>query len=164
MVIVLMGVSGAGKTTVGRLLAATLGWPFYDADDFHSPANVALMRSGTPLTDADRAPWLATLRELIAGCLRDGASAVLAASALKASYRDAMTPEGAGPDAVRFVYLEGDQALLRQRLAARAGHFMPVSLLASQFAALQEPRDAVTVDVAADPATIVERIRAALRV
>jgi gluconokinase len=158
MVIILMGVSGAGKTTVGRLLASNLGWEFADADDYHSAMNVEKMRTGIPLTDADRAPWLATLRSLIAGWLTAGKNAVLACSALKRTYREKLqlSPE------VKFVYLKGNPSLLHQRLHARLGHFMTEQMLASQLAALEEPDNAVVVDVDALPAEIAAKIRARL--
>jgi gluconokinase len=158
MVVILMGVMGAGKTTVGRLLAARLGWSFYDADDFHPPANVERMERGQPLDDADRAPWLAALRDLIARLLADGESAVLACSALRERYRRALVPDGAPPGAVRLAYLRGDSALLAERLSHRAGHFAAASLLPSQLESLEEPADAIVVDVAAPPEVIVERI------
>jgi gluconokinase len=158
MVVILMGVMGAGKTTVGRLLAARLGWSFYDADDFHPPANVERMERGQPLDDADRAPWLAALRDLIARLLADGKSAVLACSALRERYRRALVPDDAPPGAVRLAYLRGDSALLAERLSHRAGHFAAASLLPSQLESLEEPADAIVVDVAAPPEVIVERI------
>jgi gluconokinase len=160
MVVVLMGVSGSGKTTIGRLLAHDLGWPFYDADDFHPPANVEKMRRGIALTDADRDPWLAALRELIAGYLRDGHSAIVACSALKRSYRDRLRVD---KDRVRLVYLKGDFALLRQRLEARQSHFAKANLLASQFETLEEPQDALTVEVGDRPEAVVGLIRRGLR-
>jgi gluconokinase len=158
MVIILMGVSGAGKTTVGQLLASQLGWEFADADDYHSATNVEKMRTGIPLTDADRAPWLATLRSLIAGWLTAGKNAVLACSALKRTYREALqvSPE------VKIVYLKGTPSLLHQRLHSRLGHFMTEQMLASQLTALEEPDHAVVVDVGASPAEIVAKIRASL--
>jgi gluconokinase len=156
MIVILMGVSGSGKTTVGRLLARDLGWPFYDADDFHPPANVEKMHRGVPLTDADRAPWLDALHALIERLAGAGHSAVLACSALKQSYRDDLR---AGVPGMRFVYLHGDGALIAQRLAERRGHFMPADLLRSQLGTLEEPTDAITVDVADAP----ERIAAAIR-
>ncbi len=136
MVIVVMGVSGAGKTTVGRALAETLGWPFYDGDDFHPPANIEKMRQGVPLTDADRRPWLETLRALIARHLQEGRPAVVACSALKRSYRDVLRRAGEG---VRFVHLAADYETIRRRLEARRGHFFDPKLLQSQFDDLEAP-------------------------
>jgi gluconokinase len=158
MVIILMGVSGAGKTTVGQLLTSQLGWEFADADDYHSASNIEKMRAGIPLTDADRAPWLATLRALIAGWITAGKNAVLACSALKRTYRENLqvSPE------VKFVYLKGSPFLLQQRLHSRHGHFMTEQMLASQLAALEEPEQAVVVDVDASPAEIVSKIRTRL--
>lgn len=153
-----MGVSGVGKTTVGRLLAERLSCPFLDADDFHPPANVAKMRGGIPLTDADREPWLQALRAEIEGRLERGESAVLACSALKQDYRDRLQVS----DAVRIVYLRGTAALIRDRLQARRGHYFDPALLASQFAALEEPEGLLTVDVTADPEELARRIEAAL--
>ena len=165
VIVVLMGVSGAGKTTVGRLLAAELGWPLYDADDFHPAANIEVMRAGSPLTDADRAAWLDALHGALAELVREGKSAVLACSALKRSYRERLL--GGDADvarATRFVHLKGTPELIRRRLEARAHHFMPAALLPSQFAILEEPVDAVAIDIAASPAMIVRRIRRALRI
>jgi gluconokinase len=160
MVIIIMGVTGAGKSTIGRLLAAKLGWPFFDADDFHPKANVEKMHSGRPLTDADRAPWLAALRVLITDYVRQGRDAIIACSALKAEYRARLRVDA---QRVVFVYLTGDPALIRTRLAARQGHFMPPALLDSQMALLEPPTDGVCVDVTLTPAMIVENIREALR-
>lgn len=145
MVVVIMGVSGAGKTTVGRALAEALGWPFYDGDDFHPTANIEKMRRGIPLTDADREPWLETLQLLIAQHLQTGRSAVVACSALKRSYRD--TLRRAGPD-IRFVHLAANYETIRQRLETRQGHFFDPVLLRSQFDDLQTPdaAEALTVD------------------
>jgi gluconokinase len=158
MVIVLMGVSGAGKTTVGQLLASQLGWDFADADDYHPAANVENMRTGIPLTDADRAPWLKTLRALIAGWIAAGKNAVLACSALKHAYRETLqvAPE------VQIVYLKGNPQLLHQRLHSRHGHFMTEQMLQSQLATLEEPEHALVVNVDRSPAEIVTEIRARL--
>jgi gluconokinase len=142
LVILLMGVSGAGKTTVGQLLAARVGCEFADADDYHSAANVAKMHSGVPLTDADREPWLETLRALITGWIAAKKTAVLACSALKQSYRDRLrvTPE------VQIVYLKVSQRELRHRLRLRQGHFMTEAMLDSQLATLEQPEGAILVD------------------
>ena len=160
-VVVVMGVSGSGKTTIGERLADVLDWPFYDADDFHPEANVEKMQRGEALTDADRMPWLHALRDLIARCLAERTSAVLACSALKASYREILI-EGGG-EAVVFVYLSGTQKLIKARLAARHGHFFDASLLESQFAALEEPEDAIVVEIAGEPEALVADIQEALR-
>jgi len=161
MIVILMGVAGAGKTTVGRLLARDLGWAFHDGDDVHPPSNVEKMRRGLPLTDADRAPWLAAVHRLIEQIAADGASAVVACSALKQSYRNRLV---AGVPDVRFAYLRGDPALLHQRLAERHGHFMPPELLQSQLDTLEIPADAITVDVAVPPEAVVAEIRRKLSV
>jgi gluconokinase len=159
MIIILMGVSGSGKTTVGRLLARDLGWPFYDGDDFHPQANIDKMRQGIPLTDADRDSWLTALRQQITALIANHQSAVLACSALKQAYRDRL--RGDQPE-VRFIYLKGDYALIRRRLRKRRGHFMKADLLTSQFAALEEPQGVPTVDIAQAPEAIVECIKQAL--
>jgi len=160
MVVLLMGVSGSGKTTIGTLLAHDLGWEFFDADDFHPAANVAKMRRGEPLSDADRDGWLDSLCALIDQLLREHRPAVLACSALRGTYRDRLR---AGRTEVAVVYLHGDEALIRARMEKRQGHFMTSALLASQFATLEEPHDAqYVVDIDATPATIVERIRTGL--
>jgi len=148
MVILLMGVSGSGKTTVGRALAERLGVPFLDGDDFHPPENVRKMAAGKPLTDDDRRPWLLELRRRIDRLRSEGRSAVLACSALKAAYRDVLMD---GAPGVRLVYLRGSYELIAGRLARRRGHFMPPGLLRSQFEALEEPDDALVVDVARSP-------------
>jgi gluconokinase len=154
MIVVLMGVSGVGKTTIGRVLAADLGWPFLDADDFHSPANVEKMSRGLPLTDADREPWLESLREAIRVRLARGESAVLACSALKETYRERLRVD----EAVRFVHLKADPELIRRRLAQRREHFFDPHLLTSQLQALEDPADALVVDVADPPEVVAGRI------
>ena len=159
MVIVLMGVSGSGKTAVGERLAAALGGTFAEGDAYHPPANVEKMKSGHPLDDADRQPWLETLAREIGKWLDAGRDVVLACSALKQRYRDILK---SGRPGVRFVYLRGSKSLIQARLASRRGHFMPASLLASQFAALEEPADAITVDIDHPPDEIVADILAAL--
>jgi gluconokinase len=159
MIVVLMGVSGAGKTTVGRALAAKLGWEFLEADELHPQANIAKMASGVPLTDDDRRPWY---ERIVAELRRRGAAGthvVVACSALKQAYRDLLAQGGD----VRFVYLKGDVATLERRLASRKGHFMPASLLASQLATLEEPRDAIVVDIVQSVAAQVAAITRALQ-
>jgi len=158
-IVVVMGVSGSGKSTVGRALAAELGWPFAEGDDFHPPANVARMRAGQPLTDEQRAPWLAA----IAAWTRDQhGGAVVACSALRRSYRDVL--RGGGVD-VRFVMLNVEPAVLAQRMAHRPEHFMPASLLASQLDTLEPlapDEDGITLDAAGRPEQVVADIRARL--
>jgi len=160
MIIILMGVTGAGKTTVGRALAAELGWAFADADDYHSVANVAKMRTGIPLNDADRLPWLQALHDAIATWIAVGNSVVLACSALKASYRKQLV---IGPE-VKLVYLRGSPALIAERVASRPDHYMNPNLLRSQLETLEEPLDAVVIDVDAPVPQIVARIRCALTI
>ena len=159
MVIVLMGVAGSGKTTVGRALAAQLGWPFRDADEFHPPANVDKMSHGVPLTDSDRRPWLAAIRAYIDATLARGDSAVVTCSALKERYRRIIVRD---PAQVKLVHLAGDVAIIAERLQARKGHFMKSEMLSSQFADLEPPRDALTVDIAQPPEVMVAQIRKAL--
>src|SRR5690348_2486099 len=139
MMVIVMGVVGAGKTTVGRLLAEHMGWEFADADDFHSPANVEKIRHGIPLHDDDRRPWLERLRAEIVNWSRQGRNVVLACSALKRSYRQQLK---IGPE-VQFVYLKGSASLIASRLRSRPGHFANEQILSSQFADLEEPETAV---------------------
>ncbi len=159
MVIILMGVSGAGKTTIGKRLAQVLGWRFLEGDDFHPPANVAKMSSGQALTDEDRAPWLERLRQAIAEALAQGEDVVLACSALRQAYRERLTVDAAR---VRWVYLWAPREVIAQRLAQRTGHFMPPSLLDSQLQTLEAPSDALRVDVTAGLDEVVATLRTAL--
>ena len=161
-VLVVMGVSGSGKTTVAALLAGRLGWELCDADDFHAPANVRKMQGGTPLGDEDRWPWLEGMAAWIDATRTVKRHGVLACSALKRSYRRILV---GGRGDVRLVYLRGDKALIAARQAGRHNHFMPASLVDSQFAALEEPGDPerpVTVSVAPKPPAIVGSIMEAL--
>jgi gluconokinase len=155
MIVVLMGVSGAGKTTVGKLLSERLGWPLLDADDYHPPANIEKMRSGIPLTDDDRWPWLDRLNGLLKDKESRGESPLLACSALKRKYRDRLA---AGCSDLRWVYLKGSFELIESRLKARKGHYMKAGLLESQFAALEEPSDAITADISAAPEAIADAL------
>jgi gluconokinase len=157
--VILMGVSGCGKTTLGQLLAQRLGWAFYDADDFHPPANIAKMANGIPLNDADRAPWLAVLHDLISSCLLDNCSGVLACSALKERYRQTLL---AGNENVKIIYLKGSFELIQERLAARAGHYMKSALLKSQFETLEEPENALTIEIDQPTEVIISEIIASL--
>jgi carbohydrate kinase (thermoresistant glucokinase family) len=157
-VAVVMGVSGVGKTTVGRHLAERLGWKFAEGDSFHPPGNVAKMKSGQPLTDADRAPWLAAIADVIGGWLSRGECGVITCSALKRNYRRQIIADRCN---VRLVYLDGSRELIARRLATRKDHFMPASLLDSQIATLEPPaadEDPITVGVDQPIEEIVERI------
>lgn len=158
MIIVLMGVCGCGKTTVGEKLAERLGCGFSDADGFHPKENVEKMRAGIPLTDEDRWPWLAALRAAIEGWQADGVSHIVACSALKQVYREILSPK----DDVIFVYLKGSAEVIGPRLRARQGHYMNPALLESQFATLEEPKDAVVVDIGGTPDEIVADVLARL--
>jgi gluconokinase len=162
-VIVVMGVSGSGKTTIGSLLAERLHWRFAEGDSFHPPANVARMRDGIPLTDADRWPWLDAIAAWIDAARASGERCVVTCSALKRAYRERLA---GGHDNVRFVYLKGEHALVARRMADRKGHYMPVALLQSQFATLEEPSPGekpLIVSIEAAPEEIVAGIVAALK-
>jgi gluconokinase len=158
MIILLMGVTGAGKTTIGRLLACQLHWDFVDADQFHSPANVEKMRKGIALTDSDREPWIEAIRQAMLMWIEERKDVVLACSALKRKYRERLQ---IGP-VVTLVYLRGSYDLIFSRLQERHGHFATTTLLASQFADLEEPTDALIVDAAGSPEEIVANIGRAL--
>jgi len=155
VIVIIMGATGAGKTTVGKLLAGQLKWEFADADNFHPPANIEKMSHGIPLTDADRAPWLAAMRKAILEWIAAGKNVVLACSALKRAYRDELL---AGPE-VRIIYLQGNYALFAERIRHRHGHFAGEGILAGQFADLEEPTDAITIDAAQSPEEIVAESR-----
>lgn len=162
MQLLLMGVTASGKTTVGKLLADRLGWPFYDGDDFHPAANVEKMRHGIPLTDEDRAPWLARLHQIMFESEQRGESAIVGCSALKAAYRQVLAD---GLHTLRIVWLHGDPAVLQERLDQRKGHFMPRTMLPSQMAALEAPSEAgvIAVNAAQPPDVIVQQILNALQ-
>lgn len=162
MVVIIFGVSGAGKTVIGQLLAQELGWQFYDADDFHSPANIDKMRRGIPLTDQDRQAWLESLREWIKRSLAANVDAVLACSALKRTYRELLRLD---PE-VKLVYLCGDYALIAAQLRHRRGHFMNPALLQTQFADLEEPQPAeaaIGIQLGRSPRELVQEIKEELR-
>jgi len=156
VVVILIGAAGAGKTTVGRALADALGWRFVDGDDVHSPAAIAKMRAGGALTDAERAPWLAALHQVIASAIGRREPLVVACSALRARYRERLHGD---LRMVRFAYLKADEATLRRRLTERAGHFAGPSLITGQLAALEEPEDGLTIDATQPPERIVAAIR-----
>ena len=155
MIVIVMGVVGSGKTTVGSLLATELGWQFADADDFHPQSNVEKIRRGIPLNDADRQPWLERIRTQITQWIAADRNVVLACSALKRAYRQKLA---VGPQ-VRFVYLKGSASLIAERLRSRSGHFADEKILASQFDDLEEPEKAVTVEITGTPEQIVGEIR-----
>jgi gluconokinase len=159
MIIVIMGVAGSGKSTVGQMLAAALGCEFLDGDSLHTQANVEKMTRGVPLTDADRAPWLASIHARIVEWSQRRASLVVACSALKQRYRETLA-QGV---TLNWVYLKGSENLIHERLRCREHHFMTAQMLASQFADLEEPTDAITVDVALPPDAAVQQIIDALK-
>ena len=153
--VILMGVAGCGKTTVGKALAKHLGWDFFDADDFHPPENVAKMGSGIPLSDSDRLPWLAALHDLISASLKADRPGVLACSALKERYRQQLLD---GNEGVQIVYLKGSYDLIWSRMSVRQEHYMKPHMLQSQFEALEEPKNALTMDVSMPVEDIVQEM------
>ena len=156
MIVIVMGVSGSGKTTVGKLLAASLNWEFRDADDFHPLSNVEKMSRGIALDDADRTPWLRQLQAAIDTWLLENKNVVLACSALKASYREMLCQDN---KQIKIVYLKGAFELLAARLKNRQNHYMKADLLSSQLATLEEPQDAIIADASQTPEAIVEQIK-----
>jgi gluconokinase len=160
MIIVLMGVTGSGKSTVGKLLASQLRWKFFEGDDFHSPTNIEKLRRGQPLNDADRSPWLEAIRELIRAAIDRGENAVIACSALKQSCRRMLQI----CEQVSFVYLKASIALIQDRLKNRVGHFMNPDLVQSQFDTLEAPEEALQIDAGSTPVEIVQVIRNRLAV
>jgi gluconokinase len=159
MILIVMGVAGAGKTTVARLLAEELSWSFRDADEFHPSSNIEKMSCAIALEDADRTPWLAAMRAAIETWLRENTNAILTCSCLKAAFRQTLLVD---PARVRFVYLKGSFDLIEARLRQRTHHFLKTQLLQSQFAILEEPQDAIIADVSDPPAVIVRKIRKTL--
>jgi gluconokinase len=155
MIVIVMGVSGSGKTTVGELLARDLNWDFGDADDFHPAPNIEKMSLGIPLNDADRIPWLLKLQSAIADWLQAKKNVVLACSALKATYRDLLCGDLVQ---IKLVYLKGNFELISQRMKQRQNHYMKTDLLSSQFDTLEEPQDAIVIDILQPPEVIVEQI------
>jgi gluconokinase len=160
MFIIFTGVAGAGKTTVGKLLAKDLGWRFYEGDDFHPAANVEKMRRGEPLTDEDRRPWLDALRAVIQAALKNGENGILACSALKRCYRARLRVS----EQVIFVHLAASPDVIQRRLEHRQGHFMNPSLIESQFTTLETPKTALSLDASLPPAVLVQQVRQALHI
>ncbi|GAB4412008.1 MAG: gluconokinase [Bacteroidia bacterium] len=155
MILILTGVSGSGKTTIGKLLSKRTGWPFRDGDDFHSPENIAKMQRGEPLDDADRAPWLLSIRSAIEAYLEAGQSAIFACSALKASYREVLRRDD---KRIHFVLLQGSSEIIADRLALRKGHYMPATLLQSQIDALEPLDNGTQVSVEQSPELVADEI------
>jgi gluconokinase len=160
MMILLMGVSGSGKTTIGQMLSAQLNWPFVDGDSLHSPANIAKMAAGIPLTDDDRAPWLQSIHAVMEGWRIQQKNGIIASSALKEKYRKVLltSPE------IKLVYLRGTYDLIYSRMQHRPGHYMKAEMLQSQFASLEEPKDAIVIDIGSEPEVIVSTIRQQLAI
>jgi gluconokinase len=156
MIVLIMGVAGSGKTTIGKLLAESLEWEFQDADDFHSPVNIEKMRLGIPLDDADRIPWLQDIRNAIAQWLQENRNVVLACSALKASYRQFLVGDR---DDIKVVYLKGSNEIIQNRLQERINHFMSEKLLNSQFNTIEEPENAIHIDISQPPKEIVNLLK-----
>lgn len=161
MIVVVMGVSGSGKSTVGKILASELGYTFIEGDDFHPRANVEKMHRGVPLDDDDRRPWLDAIRYRLQDAVQRGENVVLACSALKHSYQHYLADFA--PETIRYVYLSGSEELIRQRLSQRTGHFMNPGLLHSQFETLEPPEGAVQVDIHSSPESMANAIRDKLR-
>ena len=159
MLIIITGVSGVGKTTIGKLLSENMGWAFYEGDDYHSNVNLAKMKNRTPLTDEDRWPWLDALRTKISEIVLREENAILSCSALKESYRMHLR---SGLRDIVLVYLQADYQLIRNRISERVGHFMNADLLASQYSDLEEPRNAIIVDAALEPMAIISYLKRAL--
>ena len=159
MLIIITGVSGVGKTTIGKLLSENMGWAFHEGDDYHTNVNLAKMRNGTPLTDEDRWPWLDALRTKISEIVLHEENAILSCSALKESYRIRLE---SGLKDIVFVYLQADYQLIRNRISERVGHFMCAGLLASQYSDLEDPQNAIVVDAALKPMEIISYLKQAL--
>jgi gluconokinase len=161
MIMILMGVTGSGKTTIGQILSRDLGWEFHDGDSFHPSSNIAKMKQGIPLNDEDRLPWLLAIQEFMKQCLERNRNVIIACSALKKAYRDILM---VGSPGVYLVHLKGEIGLIRERMEARQGHFMNPKLVDSQFATLEEPSEGLSVDVQKTPEEIASFIRESLKI
>lgn len=159
MIVVIMGVSGCGKTTVGSLLAKQLGWAYHEGDAFHTAENIDKMSKGVSLDDDDRGPWLAAIKEAIDKCVDEASDAVIACSALRRKYRRTLSADIVD---IRFVYLKGNFESIRERMKSRDRHYMKANMLESQFSSLEEPEDAIEIDIGSSPPDIVERIKSQL--